>query len=112
MTKQETKNIQKCTICGQSTQELFYVYNSYCPDISYKCCRDCMENERLPYWGIVGLLALPSDWDVILSEEDKTKLWDITKNYFHKTHSDVEADINKAKNIVIEIKNGTRIKEE
>ena len=71
-----------------------------------------MENERLPYWGIVGLLALPSDWDVILSEEDKTKLWDITKNYFHKTHSDVEADINKAKNIVIEIKNGTRIKEE
>lgn len=104
----EEKTKKKCEICEKDTNELFYIYNSYCPHLSYKCCRECMEKQRIPYWGIVGLLAMPEQWGYTLTSEQRNEINENAQKEFHKTHSQIEEDISKAKKIALDIMNNNK----
>ena len=101
--------MNKCEICTKESTDLFYVYNHICPELSYKTCRTCYNEERLPYYGIVGLLALPKEWEITIEEQTKKSLFKQAEKYYHKTHSEVDNDIKKAIEIIKEI-NGEKKK--
>ena len=95
--------MNKCEVCNKESEKLFCIYNQFCPELSYKVCRDCFDNERIPYYGVIGLLALPEDWGIILDEEYKKSLFDQAEKYYHKTHSEVVSDLSKANKVIKEI---------
>lgn len=101
--------MSKCEICNKENKELICVYNPICSELSYKICRNCYKEERLPYYGIVGLFALPKEWEIIIGEQTKNSLFTQAERYYHKTHSEVESDIKKAIEIIKEI-NGEKKK--
>ena len=48
--------MKKCEVCQKECETVFQIYSIICPQIEYKACRECMEQEKMPYWGLIGLL--------------------------------------------------------
>ena len=48
--------MKTCEICQKECETVFQIYSNICPQIEYKTCRKCMEQEKIPYWGLIGLL--------------------------------------------------------
>ena len=45
-----------CETCQKECETVFQIYSNICPQIEYHVCRECMEQEKMPYWGLIGLL--------------------------------------------------------
>ena len=48
--------MKKCEVCQKECENVFQIYSNICPQIEYKACRECMEQEKIPCWGLIGLL--------------------------------------------------------
>ena len=62
-----------CENCQKECETVFQIYSNICPQIEYKVCRECMEQEKLPYWGLIGLLIGEEIGLIpVLTQEEKT----------------------------------------
>ena len=67
--------MRKCEVCQKEYETVFQIYSNICPQIEYKACRECMEQERMPYWGLIGLLVGEEIGLIsVLTQEEKTKI--------------------------------------
>lgn len=90
--------MKTCEVCQKECEVVFQIYSRFCPQIEYKVCRECMEQEKLPYWGLIGLLIGEEIGLIpILTQEEKIIIQNQLKDS-QISDKQLQKDIERGKN--------------
>lgn len=98
MSKKKQKIL--CESCGKAISdkdETYHIYYYLEPDLEYTCCKTCMLNGTIPYYGLIGLLTLINQSQLDLPFQEIQRLKDMAE----KKNKQYSEDIKRATEVYI-----------
>lgn len=92
---------KKCECCGEVITDInnqYHIYYYLEPTLEYNCCKTCMLNGNIPYYGLIGLLTLVNQAQLDLPCQEIQRLKELSE----KKNKNYSEDIKKAVEIYIE----------
>lgn len=89
-----------CESCGKTISdkdETYHIYYYLEPNLEYTCCKTCMLNGTIPYYGLIGLLTLINQSQLDLPFQEVQRLKDMAE----KKNNQYSEDIKKAVEVYI-----------
>ena len=78
-------------------EETYHIFYYLEPDLEYTCCKTCMLNGTIPYYGLIGLLTLINQSQLDLPFQEVQRLKDMAE----KKNEQYSEDIKKAVKVYI-----------